>query len=73
MSNEFFWALTDDEIKRGLDVMHDTSLQNSDEPMIPFAFDSHLQKLAFMMIECEFDRTLMKLKYVSEIEALSKK
>ena len=73
MSNEFFWALTDDEIKRGLDVMHDTSLQNSDEPMIPFAFDSHLQELAFMMIWCNFDRTLMKLKYANEIEALSKK
>ncbi len=73
MSNSFFWNLTDDEIQHGLDVMHDTSLQNYDDPMIAFAFDSHLQELAFMLIWCNFDRTLMKLKYANEIDALSKK
>lgn len=71
--SEVFWKLTDEEIVQGLDIMHDLALQkrSPQHPMIDFAYDIELQNLAMMWIDCNRDRTLMKIKYSDEITQLS--
>lgn len=73
-----FWDLTDDEIRTGLDMMHDSAVRFAvemngsswAEHLLPFAFDSQWQELAMMWVACEGDRTLMKLRFADEIAAM---
>jgi len=67
-----FWKLTNDEIRRGMDLAHDSALrdQNLMDPMIGFAYDSQLQKVAYWLMECEWDRDLMRLRYADELKEL---
>ena len=50
----WFWNLTDEQICHGLNIVYDKSLQ----------------KLASMLVSCNFDRILMKLTYADEIDKL---
>ena len=63
-----FWDLTDEQIMSALDLIHDTSLQNQGHPMQMFVYDMTLQKLAFLWVDCNGDRNLMKLRYADEIQ-----
>jgi hypothetical protein len=67
-----FWTLTDDEIRRGMDCVHDSRLRERDQsdPMIMFVYDRNLEQLAFWLIDCDWDRDLMRLKYADEIAEL---
>jgi hypothetical protein len=69
-----FWTLTDDEIRRGMDYVHDSRLRERDQsdPMIMFVYDSNLVQMAFWLMDCDWDRDLMRLKYADEIAALNK-
>jgi hypothetical protein len=68
-----FWTLTDDEIRRGMDLVYDSRLRDRDQsdPMIMFVYDSNLVQMAFWLMYCNWDRDLMRLKYADEIAALS--
>lgn len=68
-----FWSLTNDEISRGMDLVHDRLLQDSNrfDPMIEFVYDKILQEMAIMLMECDWDRDLMRLKYADEIKELN--
>lgn len=68
--NCIFWDLTDEQILSAIDLIHDSKLQQSipPHPMQMFVYDNALQKLAFLWLKCNGDRTLMKLKYSDEIK-----
>ena len=67
-----FWELSDDEILKGMTVMYAarTKQIDSTQPLAVFAYDRRLQRMAEMLRDCNFDRTLMKLQYGQEIADL---
>jgi hypothetical protein len=67
-----FWTLTDDQIRRGMDLVHDSRLQDYDrtDPMQIFVYDRNLQQMAFWLMDCDWDRNLMRLKYADELAEL---
>jgi len=72
--SKIFWELTDDQILQGFDVMFNIELQKQTPPhsMIMFAYNRELQNLAMLWVDCDRDRTLMKLKYADEINEFKK-
>jgi hypothetical protein len=61
-----FFALTSDQVHQGIAIMYDSVYQNQatidNDPLLAFAFDVRLQKLATLWVECDEDMLLTKLK-----------
>ena len=72
--SKIFWNLTNEEIQQGMKIMHDNKIreQKPPLPMQMFAYDRDLQRMADMLADCGFDRTLMKLTYADELETMRK-
>jgi hypothetical protein len=66
-----FWRLTDQEIREGLDIMHDSKLSilaiKTHYPQAIFVWDSKLQRMALMLEACGWDRDLMRLQYADAL------
>lgn len=66
-----FFSLTDDEIKAGIDIMNETQCDVKriigNPVLYEFCHNSYYKYMARLWIECDGDRTLMRLKYHEEI------
>lgn len=65
-----FWSLTDEEILQGLAMVVYPNKQDPTHPMRDFYHKFKLQKLAVFWLDCNRDRTLMKIRYSEEIAEL---
>ena len=63
--SEFFFSLSDDEICRGLDIIHDSCIREealaTNDKLSCFAMDMELQRLAMLWLNNEKDMVLTKL------------
>lgn len=58
--------MTDDQIRQGLQAHPDPQYQD-----INWLFhDPKLKRMAEMLVDCDWDRTLMKVKYADELDTL---
>jgi hypothetical protein len=67
--SKIFWDLSDEEILQGMAIYNNKELREHKPPlsMQMFVYDSTLRRMAEMLVDCKFDRTLMKLTYADEI------
>lgn len=68
-----FWSLSDADIYEGLRIINGPPVivdARFDPRVSNFTYDTTLQCLALMWLECDCDKTVMKLKYNDEIKEL---
>lgn len=68
-----FFTLTDKEILQGILYVISEEHRNhsmKDDPLLAFAWDNRLRKLASMWLESEMDMNIMRLKFADEIAEL---
>lgn len=65
-----FWSLTPEEIKHGLVIANYPYLATPTDPLIEFVYNPKLQTLASLWVECNQDKTLMRLQYFDFIVKL---
>jgi hypothetical protein len=66
--NDVFFKLTDEQISRGLKVIESKYYEyKSTTEQVGLRY-SFLVRLAVMLVDCDKDRTLMRLKYADEIK-----
>jgi hypothetical protein len=66
-----FWALSDSEIHNAMQHSYDECVP--DDPICSaFWWISRLRKMGDMLIECDWDRTLMRLRYSDELTTLNR-
>jgi hypothetical protein len=71
-----FWKMSSDEILQGLDAISSPEyleelINDGNFRIANFAYNTVLQSLAYMWLNSNKDKTLMKLKYSYEIHILN--